>query len=118
MVAPSRWGEPLGLVNLEAGAARKPMLAARDGGVPEVITHGENGFLIERDDLDGLVRYAAQLAGDRALREAMGARARAVVEERFGAAPVRKLERLYAALIEGTFKRDGLRLAGESVQTP
>jgi len=117
IVAPSRWGEPLGLVNLEAGAARKPMLAARDGGVPEVIVHGENGFLVERDDLDALARYASLLAGDRALREAMGARGRALVEERFGAAPVRKLERLYNALLEGESLRDTSMAAAKVVRT-
>jgi glycosyltransferase involved in cell wall biosynthesis len=117
IVAPSRWGEPLGLVNLEAGAAGKPVLAARDGGVPEVITHGENGFLIERDDLDALVRYASRLAGDAQLRQAMGARGRAIVEERFGTAPVRRLESLYSALIERTFRWKHVGRAAVSLRT-
>jgi glycosyltransferase involved in cell wall biosynthesis len=117
IVAPSRWGEPLGLVNLAARAARKPMLAARDGGVPEVIVHGENGFLVERDDLDALIAYAARLAGDKALRAAMGARGRAIVEERFGTAPVRRLERLYEALIDRRFRPDDPRLAVEPLRT-
>ena len=93
------------------------MLAARDGGVPEVISHGESGFLIERDDLDTLVRYASQLAGDKGLREAMGARGRAIVEERFGAAPVRQLERLYDSLIDGTFRRSDTHPAVEPLRT-
>jgi len=117
IVAPSRWGEPLGLVNIEAGAARKPMLAARDGGVPEVIAHGENGFLVEPGDLETLVRCASRLASDPALREAMGARARAIVEQRFSDAPVRRLERLYGALLAGTFVRDRELLAHEAAGT-
>jgi glycosyltransferase involved in cell wall biosynthesis len=104
------------LVNIEAGAARRPMLAARDGGVPEVIVHGENGFLIEPGDLDSLVRYASQLAGDQRLRQAMGARGRAIVEQRFGTAPVRRLERLYGALLEGTFARDAALTAADAVR--
>lgn len=106
IVAPSRWGEPFALVNLEAGAAGKPLLAARDGGTPEAIASGENGFLFERDDLDALIRHAAMLAADAALRERMGARARAIVEQRYTTAPVRKLEQLYDSLIERRFRAE------------
>ena len=111
IVAPSRWGEPFALVNLEAGAAGRPLLAALDGGTPEAIADGENGFLFEREDLDALIRHASLLAGDRGLRERLGARARAIVEERYTTAPVRKLERLYEALIDRTFRPDEV-LAG------
>ena len=55
IVVPSRWGEPFGLINIEAGAARKPVVATRDGGIPEVIRHGENGFLVDVDDAESLV---------------------------------------------------------------
>ena len=44
IVMPSRWGEPFGLINIEAGAAGKPMVSTRDGGIPEIIRHGENRF--------------------------------------------------------------------------
>jgi len=46
VVMPSRGGEPFGLVNIEAGASKRPVVATRDGGMPEVIVHGENGFLV------------------------------------------------------------------------
>ena len=42
VVVPSRGGEPFGLITIEAGACRRPIVAARDGGLPEVICHGEN----------------------------------------------------------------------------
>jgi len=106
IVAPSRWGEPFALVNLEAGAAGKPLLAARDGGTPEAIADGENGYLFEQEDLEALIRHAQRLAVDDEHRRRMGARARRIVEERFTAAPVRKLERLYDSLIKRTFKRE------------
>ena len=106
IVAPSRWGEPFALVNLEAGAAGRPLLAARDGGTPEAIADGENGFLFDCGDLDALIGHARLLASDRGLRQRLGARARDIVEERYTTAPVRKLERLYDSLIERTFRRD------------
>jgi len=99
IVMPSRWGEPFGLINIEAGAARKPMVSTRDGGIPEIIRHGENGFLVEREDLEGLIRYTRQLIENEALRRRMGQRAREIVEQRFTGEPVRRLERAYDELI-------------------
>jgi glycosyltransferase involved in cell wall biosynthesis len=100
IVMPSRWGEPFGLVNIEAGAARKPVVCTRDGGIPEVIRHGENGFLVEREDLEGLVRYTERLIDDENERKRMGERARMIVEQRFTGEPVRRLEEVYEALTE------------------
>jgi glycosyltransferase involved in cell wall biosynthesis len=99
VVMPSRGGEPFGLITIEAGASRRPVIATRDGGVPEVIAHGENGFLVEREDLAGLVHYTTMLAGDAALRQRMGERARQIVEERFTEKPVRDLEAAYERLV-------------------
>lgn len=99
VVMPSRWGEPFGLINIEAGAARKPMVSTRDGGIPEIIRHGENGFLVEREDLTGLIHYTTLLIEDQALRDRMGQKARAIVEEQFTTLPIRKLEQAYDKLI-------------------
>jgi glycosyltransferase involved in cell wall biosynthesis len=103
VVAPSRWGEPFALVNLECGAARRPLIATRDGGTPEMLIDGENGFLIERDDLETLTRHARQLADSPELRLQLGRRGRERVEQFYTTAPVRKLERLYGELLAGTF---------------
>lgn len=100
IVMPSRWGEPFGLINIEAGAARKPMVATRDGGISEIIQHGENGFLVDRENLEGLIRYTRLLVEDRDLRLRMGGRAREIVQERFTDLPVRTLERAYDGLIQ------------------
>jgi glycosyltransferase involved in cell wall biosynthesis len=100
IVMPSRWGEPFGLINIEAGAARKPMVSTRDGGIPEIIRHGENGFLAEREDLGALLDYTTQLAESEPLRRQLGGRAREIVEERFTSLPVRQLERAYERLLQ------------------
>jgi len=99
VVMPSRWGEPFGLINIEAGAAGKPMIATRDGGIPEIIVHGETGYLVDVDDLEALTLYTRRLIEDRELRETMGRNARARVEAEFTTRPVRQLERLYDELI-------------------
>ncbi|HEX7273454.1 MAG TPA: glycosyltransferase family 4 protein [Casimicrobiaceae bacterium] len=98
VVMPSRGGDPFGLITIETGASRRP-IATRDGGVPEVIMHGESRFLVEREDLAGLVQHTAMLAGDPALRRRIGERARQIVEERFTEKPVRDLEAAYEGLL-------------------
>ena len=44
---PIRWNEPFGLVMLESLACGTPVIAFREGAVPEVIEHGRTGFLCE-----------------------------------------------------------------------
>lgn len=92
VVVPSRWEEPLGLISLEAGACRKPVVATRVGGIPEVVEDGVNGFLVEPRDVEGLTIRVAQLIANSALRIRMGEAGRASVEQRFSDSPVRDFE--------------------------
>ena len=74
-VLPSRH-EPFGIVNLEAMAAGKAVVATRVGGVPEIVTDGENGLLVEPEDSAELATALRRLADDAALRERLGAAGR------------------------------------------
>jgi len=94
VVVPSRWQEPLGLINLEAGASRKPVVATRVGGIPEVVEDGVNGYLVEPGDVDGLAGRVGQLIADPALRIRFGEAGRAGVEQNFTTRPVREFETL------------------------
>lgn len=94
VVVPSRWQEPLGLINLEAGACRKPVVATRVGGIPEAIEDGANGFLVEEGDIDALATRVGALIADPALRARMGEVGRARVERDFTTRPVREFENL------------------------
>jgi spore coat protein SA len=49
-VGPSQIEEGLGLVFLEAAAAGLPVIASRQGGIPEVVRDGETGLLLARKD--------------------------------------------------------------------
>jgi len=98
VVMPSKWDEPFGLVNIEAGAAAVPVVATAVGGIPEIIEHGVTGFLVARDDVDGLAHYTKVLVDDPQRRGQMGKAARSLVEARFNHAPIRALEQLYVDL--------------------
>ena len=54
---------------LEAMACGVPVVASRVGGIPHLITDGENGLLVTPTDVSQLTRAVCQLVGDRALRE-------------------------------------------------
>jgi alpha-maltose-1-phosphate synthase len=49
-VCPSVY-EPLGIVNLEAMACELPVVATATGGIPEVVVHGETGWLVPIDQV-------------------------------------------------------------------
>ena len=53
LLFPIQWQEPFGMVLVEANAAGVPILAFRDGSVPELVRDGVNGFISQ--DLDGMI---------------------------------------------------------------
>lgn len=55
VIVPSTWWEPLGLVVYEAYDYGKPVLAARSGGLGEIVRHGVTGLQHEPGDVSGLV---------------------------------------------------------------
>lgn len=64
--------EPFGRVLLEAMALKKPLVGANAGAVPEIIQHGETGFLSAPGDDQDLARNVAELLQDPGQAQAMG----------------------------------------------
>jgi glycosyltransferase involved in cell wall biosynthesis len=87
VVAPSR-SEGQGLVALEAMACGVPVVAARVGGLPEVVTHGATGWLFEPGQPGALASALVEVAADLSRARAMGEAARTSVALRFATAPM------------------------------
>lgn len=78
-VLPSHF-EGLPVSILEAMSHGLPVVSTRVGGIPEQVREGQEGLLVEAGNVDALTAALARLAGDPALRRAMGERGRARVE--------------------------------------
>ena len=68
--------ESFGLVALEAMACQIPVIATRAGGIPEVVTDGDTGFLAAIGDVNSMSAAAIRLLKDDKLHMEMGKRAR------------------------------------------
>lgn len=79
------YAEPFGWVFIEAMAAGLPIIATRLSAIPEMVTHGENGFLITPGDRPALANWLRTLMEQPGLRRSMGAQGRKVVEQKFNA---------------------------------
>ena len=79
----SRWEEVFGWMIAEAMAHGKPVVATRVGGIPELITDGASGYLVERGDAEAAGMRVLQLLSDPKLRASMGQAARETVSDKF-----------------------------------
>lgn len=97
LLLPSR-AEGTPRIVLEAFCRGRAVVAARVGGVPDVVEDGVTGVLVEPDDVEGITAAIVRLLSDRALAERMGAAARGRVEQ-FLFTPEQFADRM-AALVE------------------
>jgi glycosyltransferase involved in cell wall biosynthesis len=77
------YGEPFGLSIVEAMAMRRPVIACGTGGVPEIITHGSDGWLVEERSEEAVAMAITTLLNDGELCRQLGERARQTVRDRF-----------------------------------
>ncbi len=75
--------ESFGLAALEAMSCGVPVVASNVGGIPEVVSHGENGYLAEPGDVDRMARYCIELASNRKKWHRFSQAARSAAVERF-----------------------------------
>jgi N-acetyl-alpha-D-glucosaminyl L-malate synthase BshA len=94
--------ESFGLAALEALSCGIPVVASHIGGVPELVTHGDTGFLAPVGDIQAMAGHVLSLVHDSARWAAFSRRAREHVLKHFGREPaIDRYEALYRRLARG-----------------
>jgi glycosyltransferase involved in cell wall biosynthesis len=75
--------DAMGIVMLEAWSHGKPVIGARAGGIPGVVSHGVDGLLVEYGDVDSLAKAMRSLWQQPALRRELGERGRQKVARQY-----------------------------------
>ena len=87
--------EPLGVAIMEALSCATPVVATNRGGVPELIDHGVDGYLVSPEDPKILADAIRRVACDETMANAFSAAGRAKVEKSFRSdISARELKRL------------------------
>jgi glycosyltransferase involved in cell wall biosynthesis len=106
VVVPSL-GEGFGMVALEAMERARPVIAARIGGLEDIVRDGETGYLVPSVDPEALTAAMLSLARDPGLARRMGEAGRARMLERFPEERCTdRTEMLYRSWLDGR-RRDG-----------
>lgn len=92
--------EEFGLAALDALAASKPVIAAREGGLIELVSDGKNGFLV--GTAEEFVQASTRLIADDALCLRIGARAHADAQAYSWDTYARAIEALCRSAYSGT----------------
>lgn len=88
-----REGLPLNIV--EAMLSANPVVATQNRGHRELIRNGENGFLVDVDDIPGMAQVVLELLKDRHKREKVGEKARECARKFAFVNVKRELEKVY-----------------------
>lgn len=97
--------ETLGLVLLEAMAAGCPVVAARRGGIPDIVTDGVNGYLFEPDKPETAIIATQKLLQGGEEREKLRQNARKEAEKWSWAAATAQLRGFYQQVISSSSQR-------------
>ena len=98
-ILPSSW-EGMPMTVIEAMGTGLSVIASRVGGVPDMVTDGESGLLIE-PTAEALAAAIEKLARNEALRQSLGKKAREEAQRFSLPAMARGYEALYASVTEG-----------------
>jgi glycosyltransferase involved in cell wall biosynthesis len=99
LVLPSL-NEGMGRVLVEAMAVGKPVVASEVGGIPDLVKHGETGYLVRPADEKALANGIKKLLNDPEGAKQMGQRGKEYCRQFSLEAMIEKLDDLYSDLIQ------------------
>ena len=103
-------GESFGRTLLEAMACGLPVVAFDRGALRELVSDGENGFLVPHGNIDLVAERIATLCDSRALRRRMGEAGRVIAETRYTPGVFAwALRNSYCAIVPSTRSREQAR---------
>ncbi len=92
--------EAFGLVLLEAMACGVPCIGTNIGGIPEVIEHGQNGYVVPLHDVESVACYALKILKNKDLHQRLRGYAINTVSEKFHSSLiVSQYEKLYEKVV-------------------
>lgn len=68
---------------LEAQASAIPVISTNHAGIPEVVIHGETGFLMEEKDITGMAEYMLRILTEPGLAKELGEKGRQKIKSQF-----------------------------------
>lgn len=98
-IVPSTWSDPCPTVAMEAMAVGKPLIAARMGGLIDLVIDGETGLLVPPGDVRALQAALMKLLTDAELRTRMGAAGQRHLVAFQASSVIQRLEQVYQELI-------------------
>ena len=98
LVLPSEY-EAFGIVLLEAAAAETAVIGTNVGGIPEAMSPGNNGLIVEYNDVDNLSKSIATLLDDAKLCKEMGKAGRVWAKNFSWDSILKELEQEYSSII-------------------
>ena len=98
LVLPSEY-EAFGIVLLEAAAAKTAVIGTNVGGIPEAMSPGNNGLLVEYNDVNNLAKSIAILLEDEKMSKEMGNSGREWAKNFSWESIVKEIEHEYKLII-------------------
>ena len=98
LVLPSEY-EAFGIVLLEAAAAETAVIGTNVGGIPEAMSPGNNGLIVEYNDVDNLSKSIATLLDDSKMCNEMGKAGRLWAKNFSWDSILKELEQEYSSII-------------------
>ena len=98
LVLPSEY-EAFGIVLLEAAAAETAVIGTNVGGIPEAMSPGNNGLIVEYNDVDNLSKSIATLLDDAKMCKEMGKAGRLWAKNFSWESILKELEQEYISII-------------------